>query len=184
MIKLRKLYDQITSREKMLLALFLWVVVLIWLSLYASRMSDLFDNFKTTNDTLTYQQLWLDREATIEERLADSRKILDPKKTYASSRFIARVDGLARASGAAYDVTNPTTRLGDVFNEHALTVQFKDASMKALLGFGRAIHEENPYLGVKQVKISPNRRDPNLLNAQFDVIALELKNIESVQSLK
>lgn len=184
MIKLKKFYDQITSREKMLLALFLWVLVLIWFSLYASRLSDLFDNLKTTNATLAYQQLWLDREISIEERLIESRKILDPQKTYARSRFIARIDGLGRASGATYDVTNPTTNLGEVFNEHALTVQFKDAPLKALLGFDRAINEESPYLGIKQVKISPNRRDPNLLNAQFDVIALELKNIEKGQTLK
>jgi hypothetical protein len=182
MIKLRKLYDQITSREKMLLAIFLWVLVLIWLSTYLSRMAALIRDIQTVNATLVYQQLWLDREATIEERLVESRKILDPNKTYNRSRFIGRVDGLARVSGATYDVTNPTTSLGDVFNEHSLTVQFRDVSMKTLLDFDHAIYKEDPNLGIKQVKISPNRRDPNLLNAQFDVVALELKNIENVKS--
>lgn len=184
MIKLKTLYEQITIREKTLLVLFLWVVVLIWLSIYGGRISQLLEDFKATNASLAYQKVWLDSEASIEQRLADSRKILDPKMTYARNRFIGRVDGLARDTGATYDVTNPTTSLGDVFNEHSLTVQFKDASMKALIGFDRAIHKENPYLGVKQVKIAPNRRDPALLNAQFDVIALELKNIENPQSLE
>jgi len=181
MIQLKTLYNKITVREKMLLVLFLWVLVFLWLSMFGSKMADLFREFETVNASLAYQQVWLNSEASIEERLAESREILDPNKTYAKGRFIGRLDALAQASGASYDVTNPTTRLGDVFNEHSLTVQFKEASMKALMSFDQAIQKEHPYLGVKEVKITPNRSDPKLLNAQFDVIALELKIIENLQ---
>lgn len=184
MNKLKKIYDRITLREKMLLVLFLWVVVFIWFGFYWSRISQRFEDIGKVKASLAYQKVWLNNEDSIAKRLEESRQILNPQKTYARSRFIGRVDGLARETGASYDVTNPTTQSGEIFNEHSLVVQFKDASLKNLINFANAIHNENPYLGVKQVKITPNRRDPNLLNAQFDVIALELKNIENVQNKK
>lgn len=180
MNKLKNLLSRITLREKILLVLFLFVVALIWLGFYWSRMSQLFDDIDKVKATLAHQQVWLNNEQSIAQRLADSREILNPQKTYARSRFIGRVDGLARKTGDSYDVTNPTTQSGDIFNEHSLVVQFKDATLKNLINFAHSIESENPYLGIKQVKITPNRRDPNLLNAQFDVIALELKNIENV----
>lgn len=184
MNKLKALYNQITQREKVLLALFLWVMVLIWGSWMSGRISRLLDNIQATKASLAHQQIWLDNEASIEARLLESRNILDPKKTYARSQFIAKVDGIARSTGAAYDITNPTTALGDVFNEHSLTVQFKDAPMKALLAFETAINKEGAYMSIIEVKLNPNRRDPILLNAQFDVIALELKNIDNVPRTK
>lgn len=180
MTKLKSFYDRITLREKTLLMLFLWVVMFIWLGLYWSRISELFEDISKVNSSLAYQKVWLNNEKSIAERLEESRQILNPQKTYARSRFIGRVDGLAHQTGSSYDVTNPTTQSGDIFNEHSLVVQFKDASLKNLIDFAQAIHNENPYLGIRQVKITPNRRDPNLLNAQFDVIALELKNVENV----
>lgn len=184
MIRIKAIYDRITIREKILLVLFLWVVVFIWLGFYWSRISQLLEDLNKANATLAYQKIWLNNEESIATRLADSREILNPQKTYARSRFIGRVDSLARKAGAPYDVTNPTTQSGDIFNEHSLVVQFKDASLKNLINFAQAIHNENPYLGIKQVKITPNRRDPNLLNAQFDIIALDLKNIENVPDKK
>ncbi len=180
MIKLKKLYERITLREKILLVLFAWVVVFLWLGFYWSRMGQMFEDLDKVNSGLAHQKVWLNNEVSIGQRLAEAQKILDPKKTYARSRFIGRIDNLARETGASYDVTNPTTQSGEIFNEHFLVVQFKDASLKNLIDFAQAIHEENPYLGIKQVKITPNRRDPNLLTAQFDVFALELKNIENV----
>lgn len=184
MINLRTLYKRITLREKILLVLFAWVIFLIWLGFYWSRMGQLFENLNKVNAGLAHQQVWLNNEVSIAERLAEAQKILDPEKTYARSRFIGRIDNLARETGAGYDVTNPTTQSGEIFNEHFLVVQFKDASLKNLIDFVKTINNENPYLGIKQVKITPNRRDPNLLNAQFDVFALELKNVENVKTKK
>lgn len=183
-VKLKSLYEAITRREKLLLVLFVWVIVLIWASLLERRVSASVGEIKTVNASLVHQQIWLDSEASIEERLIDSRKILDPAKTYAKNQFIAKVDGIARGSGAVYDITNPTTTLGDVFNEHTLTIQFRDAPMKALLAFEAAIEKEGSYIAITEVKISPNRRDPALLNAQFDIIALELKKVENVAAIK
>lgn len=184
MIKLKTLYSGISQREKVLLVLFLWVIALVWGSWLMGRMSQLIDNINAANASLAHQQIWLDNEASIEERLRDSRKILDPAKTYGRNQFIAKIDGMARSSGITYDITNPTTKLGEVFNEHSLSIQFRDAPIKVLLAFENAIAKEGAYLSITEEKISPNRRDPTLLNAQFDIIALELKNIENVKSTK
>lgn len=182
--KIKTFYNQTSQREKVLLALFLWVVVFLWGTWFFGRMSQLMTDLKTVKASLAHQQIWLDSEASIEQRLVDSRNILDPKKTYGRNQFIGKVDAIARASGATYDITNPTTALGDVFNEHSLTVQFRDAPMKALLAFEAAIAKEGAYLAITELKIDPNRRDPALLNAQFNIIALELKNIENVSAIK
>jgi len=184
MTKLKTLYNQITQREKVLLTLFLWLIVFIWGTWLMGRISQLMDDLNTINASLAHQQIWLDNESPIEARLLASRNILDPKKTYARNQFIAKVDAIARSTEASYDITNPTTVLGDVFNEHSLTVQFKDAKMKSLLAFESAIDKEGAYIAITAEKINPNRRDPNLLNAQFDAIALELKNIQNVQGPK
>lgn len=184
MNKLKALFNKMSQREKILLTLFIWVMVFIWGTWMSGRMSKLLDDISAVKASLANQQIWLDNESAIEERLLDSRNILDPKKTYARSQFIAKVDAIARSSGASYDITNPTTALGEVFNEHSLTVQFKDASMKSLLSFEASIIKEGSYMSITEVKINPNRRDPNLLSAQFDIIALELKNVENVQGTK
>lgn len=184
MIKLKTLYNQITQREKILLVLFLWIMVFVWGFWMMGRMFELTDDIKAVNASLANQQIWLDNEASIEKRLVDSRQILDPAKTYGRNQFIAKVDGFARSTGTTYDISNPTTKLGDVFNEHSLTIQFRDAPMKALLAFESAVAKEGAYLTITEAKIDPNRRDPALLNAQFDIIALELKNIANVQDIK
>lgn len=180
-IKLKTLYYKISLREKTLLGFFLWIMVFLWIFMFAERVSRLVNDIRVVNSSLVYQKIWLDSEESILERLVESRRILNPEKTYSKNQFIARVDGIARSSEGTYDVTNPTTALGEVFNEHSLSIQFKDVPIETLITFDQAIHKENPYLGMDQVKIIPNRRDPILLSAQFDIIALELKNIQSAK---
>lgn len=184
MKRVKGFFNKMSQREKVLLAGFLWVMVLIWLSLYFGRMSDLRSGLKEVGSTLDYQQIWIDGEDGIAERLVDALKALDPKKTYTKNRFIGKVDGIARGVGGNYNVSNPRTTEGDVFNEHGLTVQFRDATMGNLIAFDKAMDAEIPYMAVKRVKITPNRRDPNLLGAQFDIIAIELQELESLKEIE
>lgn len=184
MIRLKALYNKMSQREKVLLGAFLWVLVFVWGTWMNGRISHLMDDIKAVKASLVYQQIWLDSEASIEARLVDSRKILDPEKTFGRNQFIAKVDGIARSSGASYDITNPTTALGEVFNEHSLSIQFRDAPMNALLAFEAAIAKEGSYLAITNVNLNPNRRDPALLSAQFDIIALELKKAQDAKNIK
>lgn len=175
----KKIFNKFTQREKILITALLWVITLLWANWLNSRLSTLSSEISTTHASLKHQQIWLDNQSSIEERLLASRQILDPGKTYPKNQFIAKVETLAKSSGATFNITNPTTRTGDIFNEHTLTIQFKDATLKSLLTFENAIQKEGAYMGLKELKIDPNKRDPNLLNAQFDIIALELKKIEN-----
>lgn len=181
MIWAKKFFNKISQREKILLTMVLWIGVIIWATLIIARMADLKADFNKIKGTLAYQAIWLGNQQVIKSRLAEALVKLDPTKTYSKNQFIAKVDSLAQKSKANYSINNPTTKAGDIFNEHALMVQFKDATINQFINFDNDISKEAPYLEVNKVSINPNPRDPNLLSIQFNIIAIELKDLKNIE---
>jgi len=172
-----------TLREQIFLCLFLWAGVIFWGNAFVDRASELKETYTQVSAIKEYQELWVSNEPSIQVRLKEALQKFDPKRTYTRNQFIARVDSIARDIGANYDISNPTTSTNDIFEEHALAANFKNASMQNVIDFDQAISAESPYLNIKSVKISPNSSDPSRLNVRFDIIALELKNFKDIQGL-
>lgn len=178
-----KFFYQRLLREKMLLTLFMWVLFLIWLFYFYNNCLALKDRLNTAWEGLDYQELWLSNQIAVQERLDKSLEQLDPEKSYAKNEFIGRVDAIARDSGGQYDISNPTTEKGDIFQEHLLSVNFRNTLFSNLLKFEEAIEKEAPYLGLRKIQMSPNLRNPNLIEARFEIVSIELIKSEPSSTL-
>ena len=91
---------------------------------------------------------------------------------------------MARKSGIRYDISNPQTRPDDVFNEHTLALQFKQASLRQLIAFDEALAKETPYIGLASLKLIPEKQNPYTLSAQWNLFALELSNLTEIGNMQ
>lgn len=174
LMNLKAWFDQRSLREQVLLCLilciaFLWLaldaVQALGASLRASRVA------ASEHET---QQLWLDREASLDQRLSEALGKLDGSKTYSVNQLLEVMDKIAKEAGLQTSIARPVTRRGDVFTEHVLTVPISRASMRTLIDFENAVKSHYPYLGMDSMLIQPEPSAPELLRGEVRVTSFEL----------
>jgi len=172
--KMKQWFDHRNLREQCLMSLFfvvgcLWfgyeVVASLGASYRASRIAD--SEYKT-------QQLWLDQEAALDQRMVAALGKLDGTKTFSVNQLLEVMDKIARETGLQTSISRPTTRQGKVFTEHVLVVPISRASMRTLIDFENSIKTHYPYLGVDYMLIEPEPSAPELLRGEVRVTSFEL----------
>ena len=132
-------------------------------------------NYIMTKKDLTMQANMIGNKESIETRLQEELKRLDPKKTYTSSQLVGKLDSFAREAKLNFDTNSPSTKPGDIFNIHTVRIQVRRAEIGDLINFDKQVKKESPYLGLERVKITAVKSDPRYLNAQFVISSFELK---------
>lgn len=178
---MKNFFNKLSQREKTLLTIFLISCLFVWGNFLKKRWMTFRAEYTTVSTQVEYQELWFAKEDSIHQRLEKGLRMFNPEKTYSKSKFIGRIDAIARSAGGTYDISSPKTKITDIFDENTLTIRFSNVPMKGLLLFDKAIESEGPYLSFEKIQISPNRTNPEELNANLDVIALELKNVKDIQ---
>lgn len=171
----KKFYAPLSLREKVLLSAFIWICLIIGLSVTLGKINDTRKEFLTTANTWNMQDLWLENEDLISEELSENLERLDSSKTYSRDRLIGWVDSVARQSKIQYDIEAPQTQDSEIFNVHSIRLSIRNASIKDLIALDQKIKERSPYLGLDEIKITPNRLDPAKLGAQMIISSFELK---------
>lgn len=177
---MKRFFYNRSLREKFLLIFILGILVLFWGSHIVEGYGKLRREVKMVQSQLDFQEQWLEMEVAVKERLGEALKEMDPKATYTRSEFLGKIDTLARNTKAVYDINNPNTKSDDVFDEHSLVIQFRNAPMQELINFDNAVSGEAPYLDIRKVELAPNFRDPNFLRAKFEIVAIELKKFKDL----
>ena len=172
---LKNLFQAMSLRERFLLTLFIWVCLLVWGGSVMRSVKAFRSEFSRTGNELTIQKLLMGERETIEMRLQDQLQRLDPKKTYNSSQLVGKLDSFARKAKLRFDTNTPRTEPGDIFNIHTVRIQVRQAGIGELIDFDNQIKKGAPYLGLERVKLTSNKSDPRLLNAQFVISSFELK---------
>ena len=107
---IRQLFNALSLRDRYLMALFIWALVLLWL-LY------LLEGFQKTWSTYTLNKQalssFVDTIAQADEAqvlLAAARQGLDSNKTFSSAQLVGRLDSIARENEVtSFDISTPST---------------------------------------------------------------------------
>ena len=174
---LYKRFLRFNYREKLLLFVFISSVMFIWLSSCCYQAKALVQNWKLVNTKLKNQRFWIKNKSIIDANLNKMLDIMDPKKTLSGASFAGEAENIIRNYDLNYSMTSPRTRLGDIFNSHTLQMHCENASMDHLIRFEEDIYAKKPYLTLEKVKLHANLFNPELLEVDFSLSALQLKDI-------
>jgi hypothetical protein len=173
---IRQLFNALSLRERYLMALFAWALVILW-------MVSVLEGFKKTWSTFSLNNQLLESfEATIAQAdeaallLAGARKGLDGSKTFSSAQLVGRLDSLARENEVtSFDISNPSTIESQLFSFHNVRLSIKRARISELIRFDQAVKAYTPYIALGDFQVSANKRDPRYLDAAFELVSFELK---------
>jgi hypothetical protein len=178
LLQAKRLFRRMTVREKLLTLLFIVVVLFIWTGNLLGRTSEWNSHRKQARADLVIQQQWLDRSEDYTIGLARALERVDPKKTYAGPRLSGRIDDILRevSLSASADIDPVQTREGEIFNDHNIRVRLSRISIARLIQLNSLLSQETPYINLLSVRITKNRRNPEELDARFQINSFDLKN--------
>ena len=175
--KTRRIFFRLSSREKMLVAAFVFTGVAIWANSTIRGLSGLEYDLRIARENLEGQQLWLDEAISINSRLDQVLAQLKSDKTFTGPELAGKIDEIARQQeGVVFESFTPRTDSDTEFNLHSLRIRFRRASIAELLTFNEALKAENPYITLESLRINANKSNPEQLDAQFVVSSFELKD--------
>lgn len=170
---IRQAFNTLSSRERILLAAFIWLGLLIWLSSLWRGLQARAEVYSQTAQALEMQQLLFDNEDLINLRLEEVRAQLDSSRTYSREQLFGKVDSLARQAGLDYDISSPSSQEDETFSYHTVRISIDNARIKDLILFDERVKAEAPYLTLSNFQVSPQRNDPRKLNADLEVASFE-----------
>ncbi|MDR0756096.1 MAG: hypothetical protein LBE99_04255 [Puniceicoccales bacterium] len=169
---------KLNSREKLLCLIFVWFAGFIWLTTCLHRAKKFKQDWQLVQSKTKHFNFWIKNEAIVKSNLTKILTWIDPEKTYSGTQLAGQVETVARDNQLTYSMTSPKTRQGDIFNAHTLQLRCENASLKNLVDFENAIYAMKPYIALEKVKIRANNFNPTLLEVNFDLIALQLKDLQ------
>lgn len=173
---IRQLFNALSLRERYLVALIIWVLLLVW-------FLGLLDTFRANWTAYSLnRQLLQSYEATLEQAdqaeilLDRARQGLDGAKTFTSPQLVGRLDALARENEVnRFDISTPSTIETELFSFHTVRLSIKRARISELIRFDQAVKTHSPYIALADFQVSANSRDPRFLDADFELVSFELK---------
>ncbi len=169
--------QSLNYREKVWLLLFMFFATLFWLSGCFKQMRNLSQELKFVNAKLKNNQFWINNRLIVEENLDKVLKIMDPKKTFSGAALSGEIENVIRGYNLNYSMTSPRTRQGDIFDAHTLQLHCENATLDQLIQFEESIYQKKPYISLEKIKMHANLFNPELLEVDFTLKALELKDI-------
>lgn len=175
--KIFNAFAKLNCREKVLCLIFVWLLGMIWLTTCMHRIKQFKQDWKLAQSKLKCYNFWIKNEGIIKSNLDKILTWIDPQKTYSGTQLTGQVETIARNNQLTYSMTTPKTRQGDIFNAHTVRLRCENATLQNLITFENEIYQKKPYVGLEKVKIQANNFNPTLLDVNFDLIALQLKNL-------
>lgn len=176
-LHLRRSFFRLSSREKVLVAIFLAALLLIWAGSTLSGLARLARQLDFAGVELKDQRFLLDQQAEVDARLEIALSRLQPDRTFSAAELVGRIDEIARRrAGVAYEIFTPRTEADAEFNLHTLRVRFRKAAIADLLEFNQDLLSEEPYITLDNLRLSSNKSNPAEIEAQFVLTSLELKS--------
>ncbi|WP_438480160.1 GspMb/PilO family protein [Oleiharenicola lentus] len=160
-----------TLREQLLVTVLIIAAVVVWLFAASDRVSARVTEWKTVRKQLVSQQLWLDDQARIEARTAESIKHLDPARTLDPTKLVAALTTLAQQAGLQPSIDAPQTQTSTQFNYHTVRVNFRKVSMGSLLTFYDELTKQVPYLNLEFINLQADKARTGQLDATLQIVA-------------
>ena len=166
---------QRTRRERLLVLVFLAAIGLVWLVSAGGRARARWTEGRSVREDLAAQHLWLDRQASIEERATRAAAHLDPAKTLDATLLVGEVSALAAKAGLSAAVEPARTQRTGQFAYHTVQVTFRRADLGNLVKFYRELGQRAPYLALDECTIVAGRANPAELDAMFSIFSVQVE---------
>lgn len=173
---LRQLFERLSFREKLLLSLFVWVLLLLGLNSVTTNLRLAWLERKAHEATYQDYETRLQQEPLIAQLLTEAQARFDPEKTRDSAELTGHIDYLVNTSGLSPRNFNTRTQPGDMFDWHEMSLSLGEAPLESLMRFVASIRREAPYINLEQVRLSADQRNPELVDARFLINSFELRN--------
>ncbi len=175
--KVRHFFFRLSSREKLLISVFIFTGLAIWTTASVRGMNAMLTGFKLSSAELEDQALWLGEADLINSRMEEVLVTLDSEKTFDSAELVGKLDELARLQdGMVFEIFSPRTVNDAEFDLHSAQIRFRRATIAQLLAFSAALRREEPYIALEDLRVSANKANPTELDTRFRVSSFELKN--------
>lgn len=171
---LEKKFFSLLLREQILLLLFVLIIFAVWASSLVTKWSEARTDYRRSNQSLSFQKMVLAEESNIEKQLVELQQKFDQSKTLSLFKLSERIESLTRQAEVGGDVTRPNTEKGEVFNVNTVEVLIKSKKIGKIMVFTQLLKDQSPYISINDLKITPQKSNPNLLDARFRVSSLEL----------
>jgi hypothetical protein len=175
--RIKSFYKRTTLREKLLTLAFILVVLFLWANSWLRDLSAWNDERAFMANELEFQRQTLERGPEFTKGLQRALERVDPSKTYAAAQLSGRVESLLAQAGLSgqADFASVRTREGEIFNDHNLLLRLDRISIDQLIRFNALLKQDTPYINVQSARISANRRNPEELDARFEINSFDLK---------
>lgn len=161
-------------REQMLITAFAIMGAVVWLSGATGRVSTTWREWRSLRAQLAEQQIWLDRQQSIQSAAQDAVKNLDPTRTFDATKLVATITTMASAAGISPSIDSPVTQRTAQFTYHTSKVTLRRTNLPALLKFYDALAKQAPYLSLEQIELQTERSAPGLLNVTMQISATQI----------
>lgn len=172
----RQIFNALTLRERFLVALITWVLVLVWLLGFIEKGSNAYKSLSLNKALLESYRATLEQADDAQRLLDSARQGLDGSKTFSAAQLVGRLDSLARDNEiSSFDISTPSTQETQLFSFHSVRFSIKQAQIAELIRFDQSVKAFSPYIALSDFQLSANKRDPRYLDAVFELVSFELK---------
>jgi hypothetical protein len=173
---IRQVFNSLSIRERYLVALVAWALVVLWLVTLLEGFQKTWTTFSLNDQLLDSFRNSISQTDEAALLLAEARKGLDGNKTFSSAQLVGRLDSLARENEVnSFDISTPSTIESQLFSFHNVRLSIKRARISELIRFDQAVKVYSPYIALGDFQVSANKRDPRFLDASFELVSFELK---------
>ncbi len=173
--------DRTSVRERVLLAAFLWVGVLLGFRAVLGEVGMVWRQLQADRETLAVFRPLAAQEPALAAELAQVRSLFDQERTLSRSALAGRVDSLAQQAGLQPRRLDTTTEPVGLFDEHRAGLRFENVTMEDLLAFVDLVAAESPYLYLASVRLTADERRAPLVNVpMLEINSFELGSLVDV----
>jgi len=167
-----QLLINLSGRERLMLASFLVVMILLWGSSLLARWERASVTLGEARSEIRQQNVWIENAGLFEEKLQEVLAQVDPAKMMDGAALSAFVDSFARTNDLRYEITAPSSEQNSIFTESSLRATFRNVSLEKLVELQLLLRAERPYVAAESIALVANRADPRLLNARLSLNAI------------
>ena len=172
----RQIFNALTLRERFLVALITWVLLMVWLLGFIDTVKMRYHDLRLDLALRDSYEATLAQSADAELLLDSARQGLDGSKTFSSAQLVGKLDSLARENKvSSFDISTPSTQETQLFSFHSVRFSIKQAQIADLIRFDQAVKQFSPYIALSDFQLSASKRDPRYLDAVFELLSFELK---------
>ncbi len=165
-----------SRREQVLILLFVLIGLAWWGSSLMGRANDQYREWRAAHEEFKTQELWIEQQEEIFERVAMAGETLDPSRALDSAQTFAELNKMLANLNA--EVSSQRTERTRQFALHGMQVNIRRAPLADVLKFYQQLSARAPYLGIDSCVISADRSSRGLINVNFRIYSIEVITAE------